>query len=90
MQKMLFMAAAVALGAAPAIAQGTTGTANVAQTEQVEKQKTVTKVVCKRIEETQTTGSRLGSAQKVCKKVDVPVTEADTGQAPHGTRGDAR
>jgi len=85
MHKFLFISAAFALGAAPAVAQ----TAPAAQTTQVEKQKTVKKVVCKKIEEDQTTGSRLGSTSKICKTIEVPATEADKTQ-PRGTRGEAR
>ncbi len=94
MQKMLFIGAALALVAAPAVAQ--TAPAAPAQTQaqaqasQVEAPKMVKKTICKKIEESQTTGSRLGSTTKVCKTVEVPATEADKGQAPHGTRGEAR
>jgi len=94
MQKMLFIGAALALVAAPAVAQ--TAAAAPAQTQaqaqasQVEAPKMVKKTICKKIEESQTTGSRLGSTTKVCKTVEVPATEADKGQAPHGTRGEAR
>lgn len=92
MQKLLFIGAALALVAAPAVAQ--TAPAAPAQTQaqasQVEAPKMVKKTICKKIEESQTTGSRLGSTTKVCKTVEVPATEADKGQAPHGTRGEAR
>jgi len=90
----LFIGAALALVAAPAVAQ--TAPAAPAQTQaqaqasQVEAPKMVKKTICKKIEESQTTGSRLGSTTKVCKTVEVPATEADKGQAPHGTRGEAR
>ena len=92
MQKMLFIGAAFALVAAPAVAQ--TAPAAPAQTQaqanEVQAPQMVKKTICKKIEEAQTTGSRLGSTQKVCKTIEVPATEADKGQAPHGTRGEAR
>jgi hypothetical protein len=37
------------------------------------KPQTVKKVVCHRVDVEQDTGSRLGSAPKVCKTVEVPV-----------------
>ena len=90
MQGLLFIAAAFALGAAPAVAQTAPAAPAQAQADQVVAPKTVKKVICKKIEESQTTGSRLGSTTKVCKTIEVPATEADKGQAPHGTRGEAR
>ncbi|HEU4809639.1 MAG TPA: hypothetical protein VFS69_03175 [Sphingomicrobium sp.] len=92
MQKMLFIGAAFALVAAPAVAQTAPGASAQAQARgsQVEAPKMVKKTICKKIEESQTTGSRLGSTTKVCKTIEVPATEADKGQAPHGTRGEAR
>ena len=91
MQKMLFIGAAFALVAAPAVAQtAPADPTQQAQASQVEAPKMVKKTVCKKIQESQTTGSRLGSTTKVCKTIEVPATEADKGQAPHGTRGEAR
>jgi hypothetical protein len=46
------------------------------------KPQTVKKVVCKRVSQEETTGSRLGSAPKVCKTVEVPVKGGSTKQAP--------
>lgn len=37
------------------------------------KPQTMKKVVCQRVDNEETTGSRLGSAPKVCKTVEVPV-----------------
>ena len=45
------------------------------------KPQTVKKVVCTRVDNEETTGSRLGSAPKVCKTVEVPV------QSGKGERG---
>jgi hypothetical protein len=45
------------------------------------KPQTVKKVVCQRVDNEETTGSRLGSAPKVCKTVEVPV------QSGKGERG---
>jgi len=71
MQKTALVLVAFAVAAAPAIAQ-------TAQPGQIEaaaaaEQKVVKKVVCQKIEEDRTTGSRLGSTGKVCKTVKVPV-----------------
>ena len=70
MRKFLPLFAVFAVASAPAVAQS-------APQQSVEKPKTVTKVVCERVSVEETTGSRLGSAPKVCKKVEVPAETAD-------------
>lgn len=47
------------------------------------KSQTVKKVVCRRVDDEETTGSRLGSAPKVCKTVEVPV---ESGRGERGQR----
>ena len=80
MQKLFVMLAALGLIAVPAVAQNAPGaqsTDTQAQSAPAEKPKTVKKVVCKRIEEERSIGSRLSSTTKVCRTVEVPATEAD-------------
>ena len=72
MRKSLFLLIGFAVSAAPAAAQ----TAPSKQPLPTEA-KTVTKIVCKRSDAEETTGSRLGSAPKVCKKVQVPAEDAN-------------
>ena len=80
MQKLFIILAAFGVIAAPAVAQDIQpgqSTENQAQAAPAEKPKTVKKVVCKRIEEERSIGSRLSSTTKVCRTVEVPATEAD-------------
>ena len=89
MRKCLALLAIIGLLAAPSVAQTSQSQPappSVAQTSQsqpapVAKEKTVTKVVCERVNVETETGSRLGSTPKVCKKVVVPVTDK-TAQQP--------
>lgn len=78
MRKFLPLLAVFALGGAPAVAQTAPS-----QQSPAEKPKTVTKVVCERVSVEEETGSRLGAAPKVCRKVEVPADSA--GKKPHGT-----
>lgn len=90
MQKMFVIAAALAVAAGPAFAQTSpnqTGAeqASPASTNQAsaEQPKMVTKMVCKKVEEERSIGSRLSSTSKVCRKVTVPASEAaDQGEQP--------
>ena len=80
MRKFLPLFAVLAFASAPAAAQA-------AQPQQAQSEKKmVTKLVCERVDAEETTGSRLGSAPKVCKKVQVPADSVDKksndGQAP--------
>lgn len=70
MRRILSVFAVSALIATPGFAQTAP-----AQTEQTAKVKTVKKMVCKRIETDQVSGSRLGSTSKVCREVEVPTKE---------------
>jgi len=63
----------------PAIAQ----TAPVANTAPQQKPQTVKKVVCERVDAEETTGSRLGSAPKRCKTVEVPVKNGESSRGNH-------
>lgn len=72
MRKSLFLLVCFAVGSTSAAAQ----TASSQQSLPTEA-KTVTKIVCKRSDVEETTGSRLSSAPKVCKKVQVPAEGAD-------------
>ena len=47
------------------------------------KPQTVKKVVCRRVDAEETTGSRLGSAPKVCKTIEVPI---EAGKGERGQR----
>ena len=69
MYKSLVVLAIFSTMSIPAAAQ----TAPAANPAQAAKPQTVKKVVCQRVDEEETTGSRLGSAPKVCKTVEVPV-----------------
>jgi hypothetical protein len=69
MHKPLVVLAIFSAMSIPAAAQ-TPPPANPAQPA---KPPTIKKVVCQRVDEEETTGSRLGSAPKVCKTVEVPV-----------------
>jgi hypothetical protein len=57
---------------------------------QASKPQTVKKVVCERVDVEETTGSRLGSAPKRCKTVEVPVkgksSTSNPQQAPHANQ----
>jgi hypothetical protein len=80
MQKLLLTLAAFGMTAVPAFAQ-TTPPPAPGQTAATSKPKTVTKIVCERVRDEETTGSRVGSAPKVCKRVEVP---ADSAEAQKG------
>jgi hypothetical protein len=83
MFKSLVALAIAGAMSAPALAQTAT-----AQPAPVAKPQTVKKVVCQRVDVEETTGSRLGSAPKVCKTVEVPVTQGGSAsgqQAPAGS-----
>lgn len=67
MRKSLPVFAILMLAASPALAQSTP-----ADGEPATKGNTVKKTVCQRIEVEGETGSRLGSATKVCKTIEVP------------------
>jgi hypothetical protein len=88
MQKLFVTLAALGVIAAPALAQDVQSpqnTDNQAKAAPAEKPKTVKKVVCKRIEEERSIGSRLSSTTKVCRTVEVPATEADA-KNPQGDK----
>ena len=54
------------------------------------KPKMVKKTVCHRVIEEETTGSRLGTAPKVCKTVEVPAGGAGKGDRAPAASGDER
>lgn len=60
------------------------------QAAPVPKPQTVKKTICRRVDEEETTGSRLGSAPKVCKTVEVPASggngNSDKAPSPQGNR----
>ncbi len=84
MQKMLLTLAAFGQLAAPAMAQ-TAAQAAGPEAAPAAEQKVVKKVVCQKIEEDRTTGSRLGSTSKVCRTVKVAVDSAAEKAAEAGT-----
>jgi len=67
MRQSLPVFAILMLAASPALAQSVP-----ADSEPAAQGKTVKKTVCQRIEVEGETGSRLGSATKVCKTIEVP------------------
>lgn len=88
MQKLLVILAALGVIAAPAVAQNAQAAQqpeSQPQTVPTEKPKTVKKVVCKRIEEEKSIGSRLSSTTKVCRTVEVPAPQAQ-GENPQGDK----
>lgn len=70
MRKALVVLAIFGAMSAPAVAQNTS--ANVANPTAAPKAPTVKKKVCQRVDDEETTGSRLGSAPVICKIVEVP------------------
>jgi len=72
MYKSLVALAICGAMSVPAVAQ----TAPAAQSTPVAKPQTVKKVVCQRVDLEETTGSRLGSAPKICKTVEVPAPKS--------------
>ena len=74
MHKSLVVLAIFGAMSVPAVAQ-TTPAANQGQSA---KPQTVKKVVCQRVDDEETTGSRLGSAPKVCKTILVPAPAGGT------------
>jgi hypothetical protein len=79
MQKLFVLLAAFGLIATPAVAQN----AQAAQAPQdqapaaPEKPKTVKKQVCKDVDEERGIGSRLAPTTKICRMIEVPVTQAN-------------
>ena len=81
MSKYLIALAIAGAMSVPAAAQ----TAPHANHVEAPKPQTVKKVVCERVDVEETTGSRLGSAPKKCKTVEVPAPRsggANGQQAP--------
>jgi hypothetical protein len=74
MYKSLIVLAIFGTMSAPAATQ----TAPAANQAQPARPQTIKKVVCQRVDVEETTGSRLGSAPKVCKTVEVPVARGGT------------
>jgi hypothetical protein len=86
MHKSLVVLAIFSTMSVPAAAQ-TAPTANQVQNA---KPQTAKKIVCKRVDDEETTGSRLSSAPKVCKAVEVPAPaggQASGQQAPAPNSG---
>lgn len=86
MHKSLVTLAIFGAMSGPATAQ----TSPQPQAPAAAKPQTVKKVVCQRIDDEETTGSRLGSAPKVCKTIEVPAPPVGAGtgnRAPATKRG---
>lgn len=81
MRKLVGMAALLAMSAGPASGQ-LPAPAPAPQAAPAAKPQTVKKTVCTRVDEEETTGSRLGSAPKKCKTIEVPVGSSGSGAAP--------
>ena len=84
MLKLVPLFAVLSVAATPAVAQTTTPPAQPAEQAQP---KTVKKVVCKKIVEERSVGSRLNSTTKVCKTVEVPADkEAQSSNPGQGAK----
>ncbi|MEO7634346.1 MAG: hypothetical protein ABIS38_01715 [Sphingomicrobium sp.] len=77
MHKALIALTIFGAASGPALAQ--TAPQAPAQEAAPAKPQMVKKTVCRRVVEEETTGSRLGSAPKVCKTVEVPAGSVATG-----------
>ena len=76
MRKVLAFVAMSSL-AAPALAQPANVSAGAGTSQPTEAQpKMIKKKVCERVDNEETTGSRLSAAPKVCKIVTVPADQA--------------
>jgi hypothetical protein len=82
MSRFLVALAAAGAMSAPAFAQVQPQAAQPAsQAAPAAKPATVKKTVCHRVDDEESTGSRLGSAPQVCKTIEVPAPAAGaTGQ----------
>jgi len=84
--------ASVALGLASAAAAQTAQPQSAPAPAPQAKPQTVKKVVCQRVDDEETTGSRLGSAPKKCKTIEVPVSASGGNgggsNSPSPERGD--
>lgn len=85
MHKSLVVLAIIGTMSVPAAAQVAPATTNQVQPA---KPQTVKKVICERIDVEETTGSRLGSAPKRCRTVEVPAPKAK-GSAHQGQHAPA-
>jgi hypothetical protein len=79
MRKLLPMFVIFSVAATPALAQQAPADPAQASAPQV---KMVTKVVCQRVDVEATSGSRLSSRPKICKKVTVPADDKEARNAP--------
>ena len=79
MRKLLSTFVILGFAATPALAQQAVPQPETAPEPQV---KMVTKVVCQRVEVEATSGSRLSSPPKICKKVTVPANDKEARNAP--------
>ena len=79
MRKLLPMFVIFAVTSGPALAQQAPAEPAQAPAPQV---KMVTKIVCQRVDVEATSGSRLSSPPKICKKVTVPADENVARNAP--------
>lgn len=87
MYKSLVALAVLSVLATPATAQTAAPQAPVAVVAQpapAAAPKTVKKVVCQRVVIEETTGSRLGSAPKRCRTIEVPAPAGGSNRAPKG------
>lgn len=87
MRKSLIALAVFGAMSGPAVAQ----TMPQPQAPAAAKPQTVKKIVCRRVDDEETTGSRLGSAPKVCKTVEIPAPSGGAGngdRAPSATQSE--
>lgn len=87
MRKLLPMFAIFGVAASPAIAQEAPApAASIPAPAPAPQVKMVTKVVCQRVEVEATSGSRLTSPPKICKKVTVPANGSEAKNDGPGTK----
>ncbi len=87
MRKLLPMFVILGMAGSPALAQQASSQAEAPPAPQV---RMITKVVCQKVDVEATSGSRLSSPPKICKKVTVPAddsqakNDASATKAPQG------
>lgn len=86
MRLRVIVLAIAGAASAPAQAQSPAQSAPTASPAPAKPQ-TVKKVVCHRVDDEETTGSRVGSAPKVCKTIEVPAPSGGPTGAPRPERG---
>ena len=83
MQSLFVASVALGLASAAAAQPAQPQSAPAPAPQAAAKPQTIKKVVCQRVDDEETTGSRLSAAPKKCKTVEVPVSgSSNAGRAP--------